>query len=141
MVPLPEDLQILEENRAIAKELTKEEQYLMEICKVPGIKSHLDSLEVKFSFSDRFLSMNKYLQQLKSAWVAVRDNDELKQVILMLLKIGNYLNQGSKKGNQVSFNVDLLSNLKSSKALGTHSKSSMLDFLLNSILSKSPSTA
>ena len=92
MVPLPEDLQILEDNRAIAKELTKEEQYLMKICQVPGIKSHLDSLEVKFSFSDRFLSMNKYLQQLKSAWVAVRDNAELKQVILMLLKIGNYLN-------------------------------------------------
>jgi len=141
MVPLPEDIQILEDNRAIAKELTKEEQYLMAICQVPGIKSHLDSLEVKFSFSDRFLSMNKYLQQLKSAWVAVRDNAELKQVILMLLKIGNYLNQGSKKGNQVSFNVDLLTNLKSSKALGSHSKSSMLDFLLNSILSKSPSTA
>jgi hypothetical protein len=71
----------------------------------------------------------------------VKDNEELKKVMLMLLKIGNYLNQGSKKGNQVSFNIDLLSNLKGSRALGTHQKSSMLDFLLNSILSKSPSTA
>ena len=68
--------------------------------------------------------------------ISIEDNVELKQVITILLKIGNFLNQGSNKGNSISFNLDLLKNLKSSKALGAHSKSTMLDFLLNSILNK-----
>ena len=41
----------------------------------------------------------------------------------------------------MSFKLDLLGNLKSSKAVGANSKATMLDFLLDSILSKSPSVA
>ncbi len=141
MIPAADEIQLLEENREKANELTKEEQYLLEILTVPGIKAHLDVLVIKNNFGEQFLNCNVYLKQLRAAIVGVKDNQALKDVMVMLLKIGNYLNQGSKKGNQISFNVDLLSNLKSSRALGTHSKSSMLDFLLTSILNKSPSTA
>ena len=75
---------------------------------------------------------------MAKAVVAVESNPELKQVFVILLKIGNYLNQGSNKGNQVSFNPDLLKSLKNTKAVGNHSKSTMLDFLLMSVLRKSP---
>ena len=61
--------------------------------------------------------------------------------MVMLLKIGNFLNQGTGKGNSLSFKLEFLTNLKSSKALGSHSKSTMLDFVLNSVLTKSPQLA
>jgi hypothetical protein len=69
---------------------------------------------------------------------SIEDNPELKHVFVILLKIGNFLNQGSNKGNSISFNLELLKNLKSAKGVGTHEKSTMLDFLLVSILNKSP---
>ena len=56
----------------------------------------------------------------------------------MLLKIGNYLNQGTNKGNATSFQIQLLNSLTLSKGVGKHSKSSMLDFLLLNILAKQP---
>ena len=76
----------------MADELTKEEQYLLELIRVPGIKGHLNCLDVKFNFSNRFLNLNKNLQQLRKAVLAVEENEELKQVIVILLKIGNFLN-------------------------------------------------
>ena len=141
IVPEPEQEKLLEDNRAHAEELTKEEQYLIEILRVPGIKGHLICLDIKHNFSDRFLNLNKSLQQLRRAVVAVEDNPELKQLFIMLLKIGNFLNQGSAKGNSVSFNIDMLRNLKSLKGVGNNQKSTMLDFLLNSILTKTPNVA
>ena len=61
MVPIPEEEKLLEENRSKAEELTKEEQYLISIIRVPGIMSHLNCMEVKFHFSNKFLGMNANL--------------------------------------------------------------------------------
>lgn len=99
MIPAADEIQLLEENREKANELTKEEQYLIEILIVPGIKAHLDVLVIKNNFGEQFLNCNVYLKQLRAAIVGVKDNQALKDVMVMLLKIGNYLNQGSKKGN------------------------------------------
>lgn len=92
IMPTQEQEKLLEDNRACASELTKEEQYLLEILRVPGIKGHLNCLEVKFSFSNNFLNLNTSLQSLRKAVIGVEDNEELRQVFLILLKIGNYLN-------------------------------------------------
>ena len=41
IIPEPEQEKLLEDNRAAAAELTNEEQYLLSILRVPGIKGHL----------------------------------------------------------------------------------------------------
>lgn len=41
MIPEPDLVKQLEDNRAAADELSKEEQYLLEIIKLPGVKGHL----------------------------------------------------------------------------------------------------
>ena len=93
---------------------------MLEILRVPGIMGHLTCLDIKFNFSERFLNLNKSLQDLRKAVVAVEDNEELKQLFVILLKIGNYLNQGTTKGNSVSFNIDMLMKLKSVTGCGSH---------------------
>jgi hypothetical protein len=55
-----------------------------------------------------------------------------------MLKIGNYLNFGTKKGSASNFTLDLFTRLSMTKAMGKFSKSSLLDFLLNSMLNKEP---
>ena len=56
-----ESIKLLEDNREKASELTKEEQYVLQLLKVPGIMGHLHCLEIKFNFNDRFLTLNKQL--------------------------------------------------------------------------------
>jgi hypothetical protein len=55
-----------------------------------------------------------------------------------MLKIGNYLNFGTKKGSASNFTLDLFTRLAMTKATGKFSKSSLLDFLINSLLNKEP---
>ena len=77
MIPEPDVIKQLEDNREKAHELSKEEQYLLEIIKLPGVKGHLQSAEIKFAFTERFLAMNKNLTALSRAVVAIEDNKEL----------------------------------------------------------------
>ena len=141
MIPSLEIQKQLEDNRASFYQLTTQEQYLLEILRLPGITAHMQCLEIKTEFSERFLQLNKNLTNLRAAVLGVENNKEFRNVIVMILKIGNYLNQGTNKGNSVSFSVELFNNLKLNKATGAHSKSTMMDYLLSTILNKCPSNA
>jgi hypothetical protein len=47
--------------------------------------------------------MNKNLTTLESAIKGIRDNVQLKEVIALILRIGNYLNYGTNKGKALGF--------------------------------------
>lgn len=57
----------------------------------------------------------------------------------MILKIGNFLNQNDKlKGNKNNFKPELLTSLAMTKGVGQHKGVSMMDFLLQMIITKQP---
>jgi hypothetical protein len=57
----------------------------------------------------------------------------------MILKIGNFLNQNDKlKGNKANFKPELLSTLSLTKGVGPHKGVSMMDFILQMVISKQP---
>ena len=120
MCPNEEEEKLLNENKHIADELSKEEQFLLKLMKVPHLEQHLQCIEIKQQFNPRFLSLNKSLQKLRIAVVGIEENPELKQVLVMLLKIGNYLNQGTKKGGLASFTIEFLQQTTMAKGVGKH---------------------
>ena len=89
---------------------------MLELLRLPGISSHMAVVEVQMEFSNRFLALNKNLTNLSLAVIGVEKNKELRNIVIMILKIGNYLNQGTNKGNSVSFSIELFNSLKMSKA-------------------------
>jgi len=84
------------------------------------------------------LVFNNFVTIIKNALESVRDNQELKEILVILLKMGNYLNYGTKKGGATSFTIDLFSRLQMTKGVGKFQKNSLLDFLLVSVLNKKP---
>lgn len=47
--------------------------------------------------------MNKNLKMLEAAVTGIRDNERLKEIFAMILKVGNYLNYGTNKGKAQGF--------------------------------------
>ena len=92
----------------------------------------------KITFNPKFLKLNSGLQTLRECISAVKENYELDMIVAMILKIGNFLNQGTNKGNSSSFQIGLLNSLSFNKGVGKHSKKTMMDFLLLNILAKQP---
>jgi len=57
----------------------------------------------KNKFDYDFNENNKNLATLDSAMKGIRDNEKLKEIFALILKIGNYLNFGTNKGKAVGF--------------------------------------
>lgn len=70
----------------------------MELIKVPNLAERLECMMFKNKFDGDYTDMTKNLEALKSAIVGIRDNKQLKELITMILKVGNYLNYGTNKG-------------------------------------------
>lgn len=52
----------------------------------------------KNKFDYEYTNLNKNLESLSSAVIGIRDNSHLKELVTMILKVGNYLNFGTNKG-------------------------------------------
>lgn len=79
-------------------EVCNVELFLMQLIKVPNLAERLDCMLFKNKFEADYTDMNKNLEALSSAIKGVRDNKNLKELITMILKVGNYLNFGTNKG-------------------------------------------
>ena len=52
----------------------------------------------KNRFDTEYIDLNKNLITLNSSVKGIRDNDKMKEVFVLILKTGNYLNYGTNKG-------------------------------------------
>jgi hypothetical protein len=75
---------------------------------VPFLNERLECMLFKGKFEIDYTEMNKNLEKLNSAIVGIRDNKKLKEIIALILKIGNYLNYGTNKGKALGFQMELL---------------------------------
>ena len=77
MLPNEEEEKLLRENIGMADELSKQEQFLIHLMKVPNTKAHLECIDFKLCFSRNFLKLNDGLKVLRKSIVGVEENDEL----------------------------------------------------------------
>jgi hypothetical protein len=98
----------------------------------------LQCLLFKSNFEEQFSVMNRSLEFLKLAIASIKENKPLMEIIAVLLTVGNFLNQGTSKGNSSNFQMDFLLKLSVTKAVGKYSKSSLLEFLVTNLAANSP---
>ena len=102
---------------------------------MPDLQGRLVCMGVKLEFPNQFVEFNQSLKNIKASIEAIKDNEELKAVFALVLKIGNYLNQGSRSSSG-AFKIDILTRLSLVRGCANHSNFSMLEFLLKTILNK-----
>ena len=80
------------------------------------------------------------MDDLERGLVALENNNELEELLEIILKIGNTLNQKDpSKNNKTSFNVrSIFTTLPKIKGCGKYKNKNMLDFILESALNKKP---
>ena len=98
----------------------------------------LQCLLFKSNLEEQFSVMNRSLEFLKLAIASIKENKPLMEIIAVLLTVGNFLNQGTSKGNSSNFQMDFLLKLSVTKAVGKYSKSSLLEFLVTNLAANSP---
>ena len=105
---------------------------------IKNVGQVLQCLLFKSNFEEQFSVMNRSLEFLKLAIASIKENKPLMEIIAVLLTVGNFLNQGTSKGNSSNFQMDFLLKLSVTKAVGKYSKSSLLEFLVTNLAANSP---
>lgn len=117
-----------------ARSLTKAERWLLVVISVPRFSEKLAVFRCFSSFDDEERGLTRQLKIMSGACRQVMTSERLKAVLAAVLAIGNFLNQGTRKGEAQGFKLDSLAALTSTKA--TDKSTTVLDVLVSTVEKK-----
>mmetsp|Transcript_4831 Transcript_4831/g.7348 ORF Transcript_4831/g.7348 Transcript_4831/m.7348 type:complete len:1311 (+) Transcript_4831:91-4023(+) len=107
--------------------LGKAERYLHEIAKVPRVENYLKTMALLLSVEDVKKQTAAAVEIIVKAVEEVKGSKKLKVMFQSILKVGNVLNQGSKKSGATGFKISSLPKLTQTKS---NAGETVLDYLV-----------
>ncbi|CAE5962593.1 unnamed protein product [Arabidopsis arenosa] len=132
--PTKEEMELLESYTGDKATLGKCDQYFLELMKVPGVESKLRVFSFRIQFGTKITELNKGLNAVNSACKEVRTSEKLKEILKIILCLGNIMNQGTAKGSAVGFKLDSLLILSDTRA--ANSEMTLMHYLCKVLASK-----
>nr|KAJ0202857.1 hypothetical protein LSAT_V11C500236600 [Lactuca sativa] len=118
--------------------MSKHEQYILDLMKVPRMDAKLRAFLFKIKFNIQLTTeFRTSLNTVNSACDELRRSTKLKEIMKRILYLGNTLNQGTTRGAAVGFKLDSL--LKLTDTRSSTSKMTLMHYLCKAFASKSPS--
>jgi hypothetical protein len=96
-------------------EWDKGEKYLIEANAIPNAKLKLSIWSTILDFIEHYPGIEESFAYMQDACKEIKENIHLKNVLSVILTIGNILNGGTQKGQADGFSLDLLPKLASIK--------------------------
>ena len=128
-VPTLEELAILKKSTAPTAELGQVEQFFMMMAQIAHCGLRLELHLFRLRYPDASAELKRKLKVIYQACKALADSEHLKAVFATVVKVGNYLNAGTRKGNAAGFKLASLGGLANLKS--SDGKSSALDFVVS----------
>jgi hypothetical protein len=109
MLPSPEEAERLRTFDGDITKLAKPDSFLREISTIPRIKDRIEAMVFKQRFELHIAELVPDLAILRSAMMEVRESERFREVLALVLRLGNRLNGGTFRGNAMGFKMgDLL---------------------------------
>jgi len=112
------------------------ESYWWNIHDIPSIKSRLELWSFKMSFDELVDDQQKKVNLLIDAHAQISESQKLKQILKVVLAVGNYLNSSNKNGEANGIKLEVLSKLEGTK--GSDGGYSLLMYIYELINDKYP---
>eukprot|EP01132_Coremiostelium_polycephalum_P002750 gene2750-3417_t len=135
-VPTAEEEDALKKYEGDKSLLSQIDQFLIETLKVPKIRERLNCILYKLHFEsilEEIVVSSKYIE---SASIETWKSTQLQNLLYIILKIGNYMNSGSARGNAEGFKLNFLVSLANTKSVDN--KTTLLHFIAQLIYTKNP---
>eukprot|EP00466_Bigelowiella_natans_P014517 jgi/Bigna1/126865/aug1.3_g1573 len=128
VLPTEEELKVLKAFKGPPSMLTDTSRFQMIVGTIHDVKTRLQHVLFMCQVPESFSSLRVSLRLVNRALRAIRSSSALKQLLHLVLSIGNHMNFGTRKGNASGFDIQLLLTLSAIKA--TDRKSSLLDYIV-----------
>uniref|UniRef100_A0A0N4X6B5 FH2 domain-containing protein n=1 Tax=Haemonchus placei TaxID=6290 RepID=A0A0N4X6B5_HAEPC len=113
------------------------DRYLYEMAQIPRFEHRLRSLYIIRTFQERFDCLTPHIQSVTKASSAVSSSKKFKQLLALVLALGNYLNYGKRNGNAFGFDLTSLNRLNDVK-FAYRSDRTLLHYILQVIENRFP---
>lgn len=87
------------------------DRYLYEMAQIPRFEQRLRSLYIIRTFQERFDILIPHIQSVAKASTSISSSKKFKQMLALVLALGNHLNYGKRSGNAFGFDLSSLNRL------------------------------
>lgn len=115
VLPTPEEVSMLHSFTGDISSLHPSEQFLIELTSVKDFRVLLQGYLLQDEFLAKFVKLRSNIRHLIDACKAILEDSSLRDMLHLILGVGNYLNQGSCYGNACGFKLSSLSLLEEMK--------------------------
>ncbi|KAI9632080.1 uncharacterized protein MKK02DRAFT_20897 [Dioszegia hungarica] len=115
MLPSPEEAERLRTFDGGITKLAKPDSFLREISTIPRIKDRIEAMVFKQRFELHIAELVPDLAILRSAMMEVRESERFREVLALVLRLGNRLNGGTFRGNAMGFRMGDLLKMKETR--------------------------
>ncbi|OHT15310.1 Formin like proteiny 2 Domain containing protein [Tritrichomonas foetus] len=111
-LPTPEEISAVDAYDGDPNLLGKAEQFVKAVSKVKLLQLHVDFLVLKKTFESQMEDVEKPITFIKDSLKAIKTSQRLKELLAMLLRIGNIINGGTNRGGAYGFKLDFLDKVR-----------------------------
>jgi len=120
--------------------LAKADQYFAHIMQIPRLSERLECMTFRRRLDLDLEEIRPDLNTLRNASKELRSSDRFKQLLQLVLLIGNSLNGGTFRGSAQGFQLDALLKLKETRTVaGGPACPTLLHYVAKVLLRKDPS--
>ncbi|XP_054909425.1 disheveled-associated activator of morphogenesis 1 [Poeciliopsis prolifica] len=114
-VPEKSDVDLLEEHKHELERMARPDRFLYDMSRINHYQQRLQALHFKKKFNDRIAEVKPKIEALKLASTEVIHSQALRQLLQVVLALGNYMNKG-QRGNAYGFKVSSLNKMVDTKS-------------------------
>ncbi|KAF0307284.1 Inverted formin-2 [Amphibalanus amphitrite] len=98
------------------EQLGEAEQYYLALSKVPSFQLRVELMLLEADFKPSMDSLRPQIKALVTSCEQILTSESLKQFLILVLQVGNFLNSGSYAGNAMGFRLSTLPKLIETRA-------------------------
>jgi diaphanous 1 len=115
LVPTSEEMSMVKDYDGDKSLLMETEKFFMAVGTIPRLKFRLKAMFTTFTFQNALDVQIVKLEKLKKGTAALTNSKKIQRVVEVVLKLGNYLNGGTRRGGLFGFKIDALKKLNTVK--------------------------
>ncbi|KAM3871291.1 disheveled-associated activator of morphogenesis 1-like [Diretmus argenteus] len=138
-VPEKSDIDLLKEHKHELDRMAKADLFLYEMSRINHYQQRLQSLYFKKKFAERVAEVKPKVEALSLASREVLQSGNLRQLLEVVLALGNYMNKG-QRGNAYGFKVSSLNKIADTKS-SIDRNITLLHYLITILEEKFPKVA
>ncbi|XP_072545075.1 disheveled-associated activator of morphogenesis 1 isoform X2 [Salminus brasiliensis] len=138
-IPEKSDVDLLEEHKHELDRMARADRFLYEMSRINHYQQRLQSLYFKKKFAERTAEIKPKVEAISTASKEVLQSRNLRQLLEVVLALGNYMNKG-QRGNAYGYKVSSLNKIADTKS-SIDKNITLLHYLITILEQKYPKVA